>query len=225
MTFGPYDDPPTDVADGGDVVLGLMPLAHALPTAWGRFLRDRLRHPYETWLEAVLGDPPADWPSVNAFWQRHHYDALVARWANAVGADRLVVTVGTAEAPAPCLTAAGAETVRRVNLAFHHREWPVERYREVVRGGVVPALERHAADSGDAVVVTPGWAVKRANSIAVADIARIMDSGVRVEGDLAALSRVRVTRGKAADASQLDLDAAVDAVMGAVDAVAATWPR
>ena len=140
MTFGPYDDPPTDVADGGDVVLGLMPLAHALPTAWGRFLRDRLRHPYETWLEAVLGDPPADWPTVNAFWQRHHYDVLVARWANAVGADRLVVTVGTAEAPAPCLTAAGAETVRRVHLAFHHREQPVERYREVVPAAVVPAL-------------------------------------------------------------------------------------
>lgn len=223
MTFGPYDEPP--VADAGDVVLALPPLADALAIAWDRYLRNRLRHPYPAWLEAVLSDPPADWPTVTSFWQHHHYDVLIHRWQAAVG-DRLVVRVIDSSADdLRRLTASEAEVVRRVNVAFHRREWPVQRYNQVVRRGVVAALLRRSPAPAEGSVVTPGWAITRANAIAAADLARIAASGLRVQGDLAALSNVPVPRGEPADGvAPITLDAAADAVVGAVEAVATTWP-
>jgi hypothetical protein len=230
--FGPYDEPPSGGC--GDVVLDLPPLADALPVAWERYLRNRLRHPYETWLEAVLSDPPADWPTVRSFWERHHYDVLVKRWQAVVG-DRLVLRISVPHDDAsaaltpgltPGLTPAQAEVIRRINVAFHHREWPAQRYDQVVRRGVVAALLHRSDSAADGRIVTAGWAIKRANAIAAGDVARIATTGVRVNGDLAALGRVRVPRSTTADeVGSLTLDAAVDAVVGAVEAVAATWPR
>ncbi|HVW82263.1 MAG TPA: hypothetical protein VHB69_15125 [Mycobacteriales bacterium] len=223
MTFGPYDEPPPDPS--GDVLLALPPIAVALPLAWDRHLRKRLRHPYQRWLEAVLSDPPADWPTVRSFWERHHYDVLVARWADAVG-ERLVVTVAAAPSEAGrALSASEAEVVRRINLAFHHRKWPVQRYDQVVRRAVLPALlSRPAAPA--VPVATPDWAITRANQIAAADVAKLQASGVRIDGELAALSTVRVSESAPPDDfAPLALDAAADAVVAAIDAVAATWSR
>jgi hypothetical protein len=218
VTFGPYDEPPT--AGTGEVVLALPPLAAALPVAWDRYLRNRLRHPYEAWLEAVLSDPPQDWPTVRSFWERHRYGELVERWVAAVGVDRLVVSIA---APSqPLLTSAPAEVLRRVNVAFHHREWPASRYDEVVRRGVLPALTQRPG----AAAITPGWATKRANAIAAAELPRITATGVRIDGEVAALARVGVPRAAVGgDPSPLTLDAAADAVISAVESVAATWQR
>lgn len=222
MTFGPYDEPPS--AGNDEVVLSLPPVADALPVAWDRYVRNRLRHPYEAWLEAVLSDPPADWPTVRSFWERHHYDALVARWRSVVG-ERLVV-VAAPSSEQRLLTASEAEAVRRVNVAFHHREWPAERYDQVVRRGVLAALVRRSPAPFEGSVRTPGWAIKRANEIAAADLTRIEATGVRVDGDLTALVKVAVPPTEPADdIAPLGIDSAVDAVVGAVAAVAATWPR
>ncbi|HWA67833.1 MAG TPA: hypothetical protein VG899_15835 [Mycobacteriales bacterium] len=229
MTFGPYDEPPADPA--GDVVLALVPLADALPIAWDRYLRNRLRHPYPKWLEAVFADPPEPWPTVRSFWQHHHYDALAERWRAAVGERLVVSVVSVAAAPAttrPPLPAAAAEVVRRVNAAFHHRDWPVDRYDQVVRRGLLPALAAPAATA--TATTTPAWAIEHANEIAAADAARIASSGIRVAGDLAALSGVPVPAGTAHDGPPeaphaLPVDAAAEAVVATVTAVAATWPR
>lgn len=211
----PYDEIPTSLDADVQVRLTLRPLASVLPAAWQRFLRSRLHHPYETWLEAVLSDPPADWPTVTSFWQRHHYDALVDRWVSVVGPERVVVAV-VDSVDDSLLSASRAELLRRVNVAFHHRDWPVERYQRVVRRGVLRAIEQQS--SGPAIV-TPAWAVKRANQIALADAERI---GVPVDGDLS----VRVGRvAPPPEMSALPLEDAVAAVVAAVDAVAATWPE
>jgi hypothetical protein len=224
VTFEPYDEPPPGGCD--EVVLALPPLAGALPIAWDRYVRNRLRHPYETWLEAVLSDPPADWPTVRSFWEHHHYDVLVERWQSVVG-DRLVirVTPGLPDGQR-ALSASEAEVVRRVNVAFHNREWPAQRYDQVVRQGVLAALLRRSPGPTDGPVVTPGWAIEQANAIAAADAPKIVASGVRIDGDLAELSKARVPRNRPADdLAPLSIDAAADAVVGALEAVATTWPR
>jgi hypothetical protein len=225
VTFGPYDEPPS--GGNGDVVLALSPLADALPIAWDRYLRNRLRHPYQPWLEAVLSDPPADWPTVKSFWEHHHYDALVERWLSVVGRERLVVRVAEQDDDgARQLGGSQAEVVRRVNVAFHHREWPVQRYDQVIRRGVVAALLRRPDSAANGRVVTPAWAVERANSIATVEAARIVATGVRVDGDLAVLGQVQVPQSSPSDdARPLSLDAAADAVVAAVEAVATTWPQ
>jgi hypothetical protein len=222
VRFGPYDEPPSE--GDGEVVLAVPPLADALPVAWDRYVRNRLRHPYLAWLEAVLSEPPADWPTVTSFWQHHHYDALVERWRAAVG-ERLVVLV-VASDDARRLTATEAELVRRVNVAFHHREWPLQHYDQTVRRGLVAALLRRPASPLDGAVVTPGWAIERANAIAAADAERIASTGAQIDGDLAALSRVPVPSSTpTTDLAPLSLDAAADAVLSVVEAVAAAWPR
>jgi hypothetical protein len=224
MTFGPYDEPPS--AGGDEVVLSLPPLVDALPIAWDRYVRNRLRHPYEAWLAAVLSDPPADWPTVRSFWDHHHYDVLVERWQSAVG-DRLVVrlTDGPPDGHR-VLSASEAEVVRRVNVAFHHREWPVQRYDQTVRRGLVAALLRRPVSPREDAVVTPGWAIERANAIAAADAARIASTGVQIDGDLAVLIKTPVPHSEpTANITPLSLDAAADAVVSVVEAVAAAWPR
>jgi hypothetical protein len=221
MNVGPSDDVAPADADQ-HVVLTLPPLAQVLPAAWQHYVRHRLRHPYDTWLEAVLSTPPRDWPTVVSFWHRHHYDALVGRWVSVVGVERLLVCIGDAPEPSSerSLTAAEAELVRLINVAFHHRKWPPQRYDHVVRRGVLRELQRHSPSPDEPHIVTPGWAIDRANEIAAADAARIATSGVRVQGDLATLSNVSTDADEVpAAAVRLTLDAAVDAVVGAVSAV------
>lgn len=224
LIVGPDDELPATLDDLTHVVLTLEPLARVLPAAWLAQIRNRLTHPYEVWLEALLDDPPRDWPTVSAFWARRHYDALVEQWVSVLGADRLRIKINEAGPPQQALTASEAELIRRVNVVFHRRDWPAERYRQVMRRGVTEALANRSLEPGTAIA-TPAWAVERANAVAAADAQRLATAGVEIEGDLAALSAV--TPEPAAltpEGNELSLDVAADAVIAAIDAVAATWP-
>jgi hypothetical protein len=226
LFVGPADAVPSAIDGDTHVVLQLHPLAHALPSAWLDQIGHRLPHPYEAWLEAIFETPPKDWPTVRAFWERHHYDALARQWAAVAGPERLRIKIVDSAPETPgSLSAAEAEVLRQVNVVFHRRDWPVQRYREVMRRGVLQALGTGTQAAGGGVV-TPAWAIKRANQIAASDAKQLAASGIEIDGDLAALSRVPAGRAsKATQADQVDLDTAVTAVMGAVDAVAATWRR
>jgi hypothetical protein len=226
LLVGPDDAVPPSVEDGTYVVLTLHPLARLLPTAWLDHIRNRLPHAYEAWLEALFEEPPRDWPTVKAFWARHHYDDLVGRWESVAGREHLRVKVVDPEpASRRRLTVTEAELVRRINVVFHRREWPIQRYRQVIRRGVIEALEQRPADSDDLPVTTPAWAIERANAVAAADADRLAAIGIEIDGDLAVLSQV--TADPAANTvarSGLPLDAAAHALTAAIDAVAATWP-
>jgi hypothetical protein len=228
LHVGPLDDVASPADERTRVVLTLQPLAAVLPLAWQHFVRHRLRHTYDAWLEAIFSTPPSDWPSVTSFWQRHHYDVLVAQWASTVGVERLLVVVSEDAAldGDRLLTAAEAELVRQVNVVFHNRKWPPRRYDHVVRRGLVSELLRRAPSPEEPAITTPRWAVERACEIAAADAARIAATGVPIDGDLAALSTAPADSGAPTESGPpLPFDAGVDAVVGAVTAVAAAWTR
>jgi hypothetical protein len=250
---GADDDVAAMVVDelGGDrvhVVVTLRPLAKILPSAWQQYVRNRLRHSYDDWLEAMFNTPPYGMPTVT-FWQRHHHDVLVERWAKVVGPERLLVIVVDETDPDSLmrtferitqlpdgllepetgwtnrsLTAAETELVRLLNIEFKKRKWPSERYHHAVRRGVVRQIQLRSASRDEPRITTPAWAIERANAIAAAAAERITASGVHVLGDLSSLSAVPAKADTTAVQDvPLTLDGATSAVVGAIDAAARTW--
>jgi hypothetical protein len=250
---GADDDVARMVVDelGGDrvhVVVTLRPLAKILPSAWQQYVRNRLRHTYGEWLEAMFNAPPYDKPTVT-FWQRHHHDVLVERWAKVVGPERLLVIVVDETDPDSLmrtferitelpdgllepetgwtnrsLTAAETELVRLINVEFHRRNWPSERYHQSVRRGVVREIQLRSASRDEPRIKTPAWATERANEIAAAAATRIKATGVHVLGDLGGLSNVRPDpSAEISNAAPLTLEGATSAVVGAINAAALSW--
>ncbi|HVY11176.1 MAG TPA: hypothetical protein VHB18_13620 [Mycobacteriales bacterium] len=250
---GADDDVARMVVDelGGDrvhVVVTLRPLAKILPSAWQQYVRNRLRHPYDEWLDAMFNQPPYELPTVT-FWQRHHHDILVERWVKIVGPERLLVIVVDESDPDSLmrtfekitelpdgllepetgwtnrsLTAAETELIRLLNIEFHKRKWPSERYHHAVRRGVVRQIQLRPASRDEPRIATPAWAIERANEIAAAAAARIEATGAHILGDLGSLSKVRADPDATIIAAPpMTLAGAVSAVEGALDAAVLTW--
>lgn len=88
------------------VVVTLRALAKILPSQWQQDLHGAWEsRTFESWLEGVLADAspsrrvgPLELP--NSFWYRHRHDALVKRWADAVGPERVSIIVVDEQRPA-----------------------------------------------------------------------------------------------------------------------------
>ncbi|MFE2043392.1 hypothetical protein ACFXAZ_21195 [Streptomyces sp. NPDC059477] len=197
------------------VLVTLRPLARILPSQWQQYVQNGLRMGYEDWLEHMLRKPPYDKPNPS-FWKRHRHDELVARWARAVGPERVSVVVvddrdrdgllRTVEAllglpehllrPVPdtanrSLTLAETEMLRKLNVEFRGNGLPEELYSRLVRHGAVMQMKNACSPTAeDARIVTPDWAVRRAGEIAAEMTGKIADAGVRIIGDPAILSAV-----------------------------------
>lgn len=246
---GATDEIARQVVDqlGGDrihVVVTLRPLAKILPSAWQQHVRNRLRLPYDRWLDNILNHPdePQHTPS---FWKRHDHAAQVERWASIVGPDRLLVVVvdegdreflmrafeqlvdlpkGLLQPESGwtnrSLTAAEIELIRAMNIEFYQRKWPARLYHKAIRLGIVNQMQQRATGPGEPRITTPAWAVARANEMAAAATERIVASRVRVMGDMATLSAVvpePPEQQVALDSVSLTVAGVADAVIGALD--------
>lgn len=199
---------------GGDrvhVVVTLRPLAKIMPSAWQQYVREGLQVSYEAWLRGMLDTPPYTWPT-SRFWQRHRHDELVDRWASMVGTDKLTVVVADESdrqmllrvfermvglpsgllrphaVTNPSLMFGEVEVVRRINKAFHRRNWPDELYDRLVRKGFVRHLQLSDRPVQEEQRISlPTWAAERAARIGSEAAARIEASGVRIIGDISTL--------------------------------------
>jgi hypothetical protein len=237
------DDVARTVVDGlgGDrvhVIVTLRPLAKILPSAWQQYVRNGLRQPYDEWLDALFNQPEGK--VTPSFWRRHHHDTLIERWAAIVGPERVLVLVVDETDPGALLrsfervtglpdgllelerrtnrslTAAETELIRAMNVKYVENDWLPQVYDKVFRWGAVEQMQQRTPRSGEAPIVTPPWAIERANEIAAAAAARIADLGVAVAGDLATLSQV-----KPRDASDVNAPETV-AVAAAAEAITGT---
>jgi len=194
------------------VVVTLRPLARILPSQWQQYLQNGLRTPYLEWLDGILREPLDNRPTP-LFWQRHRHDKLIARWAAAAGVHNVTVIVvdgsdrlallRTFESllglPAGflvpeddvvnrSLTRAEAEVVRQLNEEFKRREWPGASYAKFMRYGAVRQMKGRRPLPGEPQIATPAWALERAAEISAEMTRNIAGLGVRVIGDLSALS-------------------------------------
>ena len=223
------------------IVMTLRPLAAILPSQYQQFVQGGLVMAYDTWLEAMLADPPRKERSP-LFWQRHRHDELVARWANVVGIDRVTVIVADDKEPDAVprvferlvglrpgtlelewnssnrsLTRAEIELVRALNRAFRSVAMRPMAQNKVMRLGTTELIKRRPPGKAEPRLETQAWALARAGQISREMVDNIAASGVRVLGDLEALAVVPAPRPVADGGGAPDRSA--DPVAGAA------WPE
>jgi hypothetical protein len=229
------------------VVVTLRPLSKILPSAWQQYLKSGHALPYEQWLDAVLADPP-NRSVTPSFWRRHDHGAVVTRWAEVVGPDRMNVVVidesdrglvlrafdellglpigtlveGPTDRKNRSMTAAEAELFRRVNTVLRNTDVTWVEYADLMRyGAILRTVEQHAPPSDASKMTTPAWALDRATELGaryVAAIDALRPAGLRVIGDLDLLAKpaAPAANGITGAPTQIPIDVAVEALLGAV---------
>ncbi len=232
------------------VLLTLRPLAMILPSSWQQSLKagapkplpGPLRHaksrvvkPYDEWLRETLNGKNS------TFWLRFDYAALVARWAEVVGADRVAVIVVDSGDPLRILRDAeqviGLEpdTLDRVttktnrSLSYEEaalvRQWlvrvekelpmPQAQYHQWIRRGALWGLvDGRSPGMDEHAIRTPQWAMQQVDERTRAAIAGIEDLGVRVEGDLTDLIVPAAPTADDGPVNTVPVDVAMQLLMG-----------
>jgi len=193
------------------VVVTLRPLTAILPSQWQQYVQGGMTTAYDEWLDAMLNRPQGT--IAPGFWRRHRHDALVARWAAAVGVDHVTVVVGDegdharqlrvferlvglregtlvpeASLGNRSLTVPEVESLRAFNVAFRAEGLSTQLHNKVVRFGAAELLKQRTPDPREPRIETPAWALERATELGRAIADGIAASGARVIGDLASLT-------------------------------------
>lgn len=190
------------------VVATLRPLWKVMPSQWQQGVQAGSREPLDGWLERVLAES-ADDPRSFWHWQRH--DRLIARWAEAVGTERMLAVVVDESDHAMVLrtferllairpdtlrlhedlsnrslTVPEVETLRAFNRAARQNNIPVDDSWRLIKPG--PRMKRRTPAKDEPRIQLPAWAAPRVAAIADEIVAGIEVSGVRVIGELGALA-------------------------------------
>jgi hypothetical protein len=230
-------------ADRTHVIVALRNLGRLLPSSWQQYLKYGRTTTYERWLKTMF-DPEYDGSMTPTFWRRNDHGALVTRWTNMLGPDRVtvlvledvtddalfvafaelldvppgVLTSRMHQSPNRSMSAVESEFLRRVNRAVKDSiDW--QDYEDFVRDGVAAAIvagRRPAPD--EPRLHTPDWALDAAAARAAVHAAAIRASGARVLGDLDALT-ARVASTPPVPRATLDAlstDAVVEVVANSV---------
>lgn len=225
--------------DAVHVVATLRSLTRVLPSQWQQSVRNGATASYDAWLTSIFDSPGSK--AATSFWLRHRHDALVARWAEVVGPDRVTVvvvdeddqttilrvferflglSVGTLTAVPDLsnrsLSLPEIELLRAFNRRYWHEGLGRPLYQDVVTRGAAFYMKAHAPAPGDPRIETPDWAVERATPIAREIVDAIRSSGVRVVGELDDLLVAPASSGRAAGSviDQVSVEMAVTAAMG-----------
>lgn len=234
--IGDIDHPSTHV------LVTLRSLWRIAPSQWQQYVQNGHRATFETWLDGLLNKPPYTWPSPS-FWNRHCHGDLIARWADVVGRDRMTVVVVDESDPTMLmrtveqlldlepgtlvpqsdranrsLTWPEADLLRRLNRIHDKLGWPDATYAELVRRGAVREIKSHESPTGQPRVAIPTWAHDALERRALDSVASIGSSGVRVIGDLDALTHPLVHDRPSAHQLRIPSDVAAHAVIGVVRA-------
>ena len=190
------------------VVATLRPLWKVMPSQWQQSIQAGSRESQDAWLERVLAESPDD-PKSFWHWQRH--DRLIARWAKAVGIDRVLVVVVDESDHAMVLrtferllalrpdtlrlhtdlsnrslTMPEVEALRAFNRAVRQNNIPIDVSWRLIKAG--PRMKRRTPGKDEPRVRLPDWAAPRVAAIADEIVAGIESSGVRVVGELGTLA-------------------------------------
>jgi hypothetical protein len=198
------------------IVITLRPLAKILPSQYQQYLQRGSVVRYGRWLNGIFNEPPYDRPTPS-FWVRHRHDVLARRWARLVGADNVTAVVldprdfdflprafeellalkpgtltGKEARENRSLTFAESELLRRFNNRFHAAELGKDLYAQLLRR-LRDDLKERKPRPHEEKILTPDWAVERANQVAAEMAQELERSGVQVIGDLSLLSAVPLT--------------------------------
>ena len=206
------------------IAVTMRPLNRVIPSMWQQNVQAGQRGSLDRWLHLLFPEPPE--ASSSNFWSLHRHDALIARWADVVGMDRLTAVVvddrdhafvlraferllglraGTLELVQDrtnrSLTWNEAEAVRAFNAAFRRAGLDRGLHARVMRYGAAQHLKRREPGTDDVPIRVPAWVAGRVEAAADEIVAGIRASGVRVVGDLDLLTPVGGAGGGAGDST------------------------
>ena len=230
------------------VVATLRPFASILPSQWQQFVQGGLTDSFDDWLRGVID--PNDPKRRRVFWRRHRHDELIARWVDAVGADRVTVIVldedpvrlprlfegmlglgdGTlvenARIRNRSLTWPEAEAIRAINEAFRAAGYPPALQQRLVTRGVCRHVLRRRPDPAEPRIQLPAWAVERVAEVAREIVAGLLDSRVAIIGDVDRLLTVPGPHPSPASApTRVPADVAGAVAMAVVDTITSMGER
>jgi hypothetical protein len=222
------------------VVITLRPLRKILPSQWQQDLHGAwLSLEFEEWLRQTLKEVrpikqigPLQVP--HQFWFRHRHDALLQRWIDAVGRDRITLVVADDQQKSSLLEhfekllslSAGTLTSTGItrNQSMTLPEMQImQRYGELLESSelgkkIVAQSRYHKAlrilrkmrpeNEDDARLAVPAWSYERVSEIQHEMVERMQASGVAVIGTLNQLNwlpeRSEVNKSRVGQVDQVD---------------------
>ena len=220
------------------VLFTLRPLAKLLGSSYQQYLKYGTQADYVEWLHSVLDEPGVS--RINpTFWQRHMHGDVVARWVEVFGKDNVTVLIADEQRPEflyeslnkylglepgflkPQVTGSNRSlSLEEVSLLLElNRRFPKERkwdeYLVFIRNGYVRQLTDHVPlKEGSKKLLTPSWAVAKANELATASKLKIEQLGVEVYGDINSLDTATVPEGEPEYSSAIDIQTVAQAMLG-----------
>lgn len=219
------------------VLFTLRPLAKLLPSSYQQYLKYGIKVEYEEWLHAIL-DKPGESKISPTFWQRHSHGKVIARWVDTFGASNVTVLIVNEAQPKflfdevnkyfdlPHETLQAQETGSNRSLTMEeisllleiNRQFPKDRvwdeYEIFIRAGYIRELTDHVPPAPDkARLLTPEWAVAKANEIGGQIKEEILSQGVTVIGDIESLGNATVAMGTSSYPSSIDIKTVAAAML------------
>jgi len=192
------------------VVITMRALASVLSSWWQQSVQNYQVAGFEEWLERLFATGADTDPHTAMLWRRLRIDRLVQRWGALVGEENVTVIVldpgdrsmllGTFErllglpagflVPAPdelnlSLPYPEVEMLRAFNRRFRAQGLDRALFVQAVRKRALQQVKVAGRPiMHPAPIITPGWAVDRANAVAMEMAEAIRSSDARVIGDL-----------------------------------------
>jgi hypothetical protein len=203
------------IVDGLDrrrvhVVVTLRSLERILPSQWQQLVQGGLSLGYGAWLASVFDRPNS--PAARLFWHRHRHDALIDRWAAAVGPANVIAIVADDRRPEAVLraceqllglsggtlepvsegsnrslTRSEVELVRAAHETFRAAGISSALRLDVLSRGAAASMKLRTPAVEEPRVETPSSLHARVLDAQRAIVDGIAAAGVRVIGDLDAL--------------------------------------
>ena len=220
------------------ILFTLRPLAKLLGSSYQQYLKYGTKADYVEWLHSVLDEPGVS--KINpTFWQRHMHGDVVSKWVEAFGKEKVSVLIVDEARPEflyeslneylglapgflkPQITGSNRSlSLEEVSLLLElNRQFPKERewneYLVFIRNGYIRQLTDHVPlKEGSKKLLTPKWAVDKANQLATESKKKIKDLGVKVYGDIETLDSATVPEGEPEYSSSIDIETVAQAMLG-----------
>ena len=219
------------------VLFTLRPLAKLLPSSYQQYLKYGITAEYEEWLHSVL-DKPGESKINPTFWKRHFHGQVIARWADVFGSSNITVLIVNEAQPTflfdeinkyldlPSNTLQSADSgsnrsltmeeialLREINKQFpKDRDW--DEYQIFIRNGYIKELTDNVRPAPDkARLLTPEWAIKKANEIGNQIKSELLNSRVKIIGDIETLGSSQVPMGNSEYPEVIDIKTVAAAML------------
>jgi hypothetical protein len=215
----------------------IRPLAKILASSYQQYLKYGIKADYEKWLHAVL-DEPGVAKLTPTFWKRHQHAEVIQRWSDVFGPESVTLIVADEtrpdflyeavnsylKLPEGLLKAQPTGTNRSLSmeevsllLEINNRfpkDRPWKEYLFFVRQGLVRNLTDHIPVAANSTkLLTPKWAIDKANEIGNASIEAIKSMQIEVRGSLDSLKDANVPEGETTYASSIDIQTVAQVIL------------